>query len=120
MIAWLNNAASESLFLSVITIGEIRKGITKLPQSKKRHALTNWLLSLIEDYRPRIYPITLAVAENWGNIQGQAEKQGRPLASVDSLIAATAYTHNLVVVTRNEKDFISSSVPIINPWKDRG
>ncbi|PIE74417.1 MAG: VapC toxin family PIN domain ribonuclease, partial [Deltaproteobacteria bacterium] len=87
-ISWLNSTPNESLFLSVITIGEIRKGITKLPESKKKHKLTNWLLSLTENYSSRICPINLAVAESWGNIQGQAEKKGTPLSSVDSLIAA--------------------------------
>ncbi len=119
-VAWLNSTDSERIFLSVITIGEIRKGIAKLPESKKKQILTNWLLSLVEDYRSRIYPVSLTVAENWGNIQGQAEKQGKSLSSVDSLIAATAYTYNLVIVTRNEKDFISSNVPILNPWVNKG
>ncbi len=119
-ISWLNSTPSESLFLSVITIGEIRKGITKLPESKKKQQLTNWLLSLTEDYRSRIYPINLAVAENWGNIQGQAERKGTPLSSLDSLIAATAYTYNLIVVTRNEKDFIASNVSVLNPWTYKG
>ncbi len=119
VIAWLDNTANERLFLSVITIGEIRKGITKLPESKKKQLLTNWLLSLVEDYRSRIYPVNFAVAENWGDIQGHAEKQGTSLSSVDSLIAATAYTYNLVIVTRNEKDFIPSNVPILNPWNDK-
>ena len=59
----------------------------------------------------------LPVMENWGFLQGRAEKAGTPMSSLDSLIAATAYTHNLILVTRNEKDFIPSQVPIINPWK---
>ncbi|PIE36091.1 VapC toxin family PIN domain ribonuclease [candidate division KSB3 bacterium] len=119
-ISWLHSTPNESLFLSVISIGEIRKGITKLPGSKKKLQLTNWLLSLTEDYSSRICPINLAVAENWGNIQGQAERNGTPLSSVDSLIAATAYTYNLIVVTRNEKDFIASNVSVLNPWVHKG
>ncbi len=107
-------------FLSVITIGEIRKGINNLPEAKKKQHLTNWLLSLTEDYRSRICPISLEVAENWGNIQGQAERKGTSLSSVDSLIAATAYTYNLIVVTRNEKDFITSNVSVLNPWTHKG
>ena len=118
VIHWLSHTPSERLFLSVITIGEIRKGITKLPESKKKNHLTNWLNILLEDYQERIYPINLSVAENWGNIQGKAENCGTPLPSVDSLIAAIAHTYNLIVVTRNENDFAATNVTIMNPWKN--
>ena len=116
VIAWLANTPNESLFLSVITVGEIRKGLTKLPESKKKTSLTNWINTLIEDYQQRIYSIDLAVAENWGSIQGKAEKDGAPMASIDSLIAAIAYTFNLILVTRNESDFIAANLTILNPW----
>ena len=120
VIDWISNIPNERLFLSVITIGEIRKGLTKLPASKKKDNLTNWLNSLLEDYQSRIYPIDLLVAENWGIIQGKAEKHGTPVASVDSLIAAVAYTYSLIIVTRNESDFEASNVPIFNPWSNPG
>ena len=116
VIDWLNSTPNERLFLSVITIGEIRKGLTKLPNSKKKNQLTNWLNTLLEDYQTRIYSIGLTVAENWGIIQGKAENDGSPIASVDALIASVAYTYNLILVTRNEKDFVSSNVTILNPW----
>jgi len=118
VLDWLNNTPSERLFLSVITIGEIRKGLTKLPDSKRKDRLTEWLNTLLEDYQDRIYSIDLVVAENWGVMQGQAEKSGMPMSSMDSLIAAIAYTHNLVLVTRNAIDFKASNLPINNPWKD--
>lgn len=117
VINWISQVPSERLFLSVITIGEIRKGITKLPNSKKKHQLTNWLNTLLEDYQARIYPIDLTVAENWGIIQAKAENNGTPVASVDSMIAAVAQTYNLIVVTRNENDFTATNVTILNPWK---
>jgi toxin FitB len=117
VINWLRNTPDDRLFLSVVTIGEIRKGISKLGESKKKTLLTNWLNTLIQDYQNRIYSIDLMVAENWGNLQGMAEKTGNPMSSFDSLIAAIAYTHNLVLVTRNEKDFAASHLPIFNPWK---
>lgn len=116
VIDWLDDTPDDRLFLSVITIGEIRKGLTKLPESKKKKSLTNWLNTLLEDYQSRIYDINLTVAENWGIIQGSAEKSGTPIASIDSLIAAVAYTYNLTLVTRNEKDFVPANIPIINPW----
>ncbi len=117
VLDWLNDIPSERLFLSVITIGEIRKGLTKLPNSKRKDRLTEWLNSLLEDYQDRIYSIDLAVAENWGVMQGKAEKSGMPMSSIDSLIAAIAYTHNLILVTRNVIDFKASNLPINNPWK---
>jgi len=118
VLDWLKNTPSERLFLSVITIGEIRKGLTRLPDSKRKNRLMEWLNTLLEDYQDRIYSIDLTVAENWGVMQGQAEKSGMPMSSIDSLIAAIAYTHNLVLVTRNVIDFKASNLPVNNPWKD--
>ena len=111
------NTPAERLYLSVITIGEIRKGLLKLPDSKRKDLLTNWLDSLLEDYKNRILTIDLTVAENWGSIQGKAEKEGNSMPSIDGLIAAIAYTHNLAIVTRNVNDFKPSGIPIKNPWK---
>ena len=116
VLNWLNGTPSDLLLLSVVTIGEIRKGLTKLPESKRKDGLTVWLNTLLEDYRARILPVDLAVADNWGLIQGNAEMAGAPMSTLDGLIAATAYTHNLTFVTRNEKDFIKAPVPIMNPW----
>jgi len=113
---WLHATPSELLFLSVVTIGEIRKGLTKLPDSKKKEGLTVWLSTLMEEYQERILPVNPAVADNWGIIQGKAEMAGAPLSSLDSLIAATAFTHNLTIVTRNESDYSAARVPIMNPW----
>ena len=117
VIDWLNELPSEALFLSVITIGELRKGLTRIPDSKRKQRLTVWLNTLLEDYKERIFPIDLMVAENWGIIQGNAENAGTPMSSIDGLLAATTYTHNLTLATRNENDFISSQIPIINPWR---
>lgn len=118
VIMWINSIPSERLFLSSLTIGEIQKGLTKLPESKKKEKLTDWLNTLLKNYHDRIHSIDIIVAENWGVIQGKSENEGRPMSSIDSLIAATAYTHNLILVTRNEKDFQASKLPIINPWND--
>jgi toxin FitB len=90
--------------------------LTKLPESKKKKLFANWLNILREDYQNKIYSINLTVAENWGIIQANAEKNGTPMASIDSLIAAIAYTYNLVLVTRNEVDFVASNLTILNPW----
>lgn len=116
VIDWLKETSSETLFLSVLTMGEMRKGLSKLPKSKKKQRLTAWLNTLLQDYKERILPIDLLVAENWGRIQGEAEKAGTPLSTLDGLIAATAHTYNLTVVTRNESDFKPADVPMVNPW----
>ena len=117
VLDWLRSTPAERLYLSVITIGEIRKGLLKLPDSKRKDLLTNWLDSLLEDYKNRILTIDLTVAENWGSIQGKAEKEGNSMPSIDGLIAAIAYTHNLAIITRNVNDFKPSGIPIKNPWK---
>ena len=118
VIMWINSIPSERLFLCSLTIGEIRKGLTKLPESKKKERLTDWLNTLLENYQDRIHSIDITVAENWGVMQGKAENEGMPMSSIDSLIAATSYTHNLILVTRNEEDFQASKLSIINPWND--
>ncbi len=117
IIEWLKKIPSDSLFLSVITIGEIRKGLSKLQSSEKKERLTDWLDTLLKLYRKRILSIDLRIAEKWGLLQGNAEKIGKPMSSVDSLLAATAIVNNLTLVTRNESDFEVGEVPIINPWK---
>jgi len=118
VLVWLQAIQSEDLFLSVINIGEIKKGIYKLPASSKKQALLLWLSSLLSDYQNRILPVDLAVMESWSAIVASAEKIGQPVASMDGLIAATAYTHHLTLVTRNERDFSACNVTIINPWSD--
>ncbi|MBW1704062.1 MAG: type II toxin-antitoxin system VapC family toxin [Deltaproteobacteria bacterium] len=117
VVEWLNKTPSEALFLCVITIGEIHKGLTKLPDSKKKEALTHWVNILLDEYKDKMIPIDLNVAENWGIIQGKAEKAGTPMSSIDSLIAAASYTYNFTLVTRNEKDFTTGNIPTFNPWK---
>ena len=116
VLAWLRGMSDEKLFLSVITIGEIRKGLTKLATSRKREMLASWFDTLIKDYYEKIYIIDLEVAENWGMLQGNAERNGKPMPSLDGLIAAIAYTHSLTLVTRNVDDFINVDISILNPW----
>lgn len=116
VVAWITEVPSERLFLSALTIGEIRKGLTKLAASKKKKRLSRWLDTLLGDYRDRILSIDIPVAETWGLIQAEAEQRGMPMATIDGLIAATAFTHHLNLITRNVDDFQSAPVSILNPW----
>lgn len=117
IVNWLAGQIEETLFLSVITIGEIQKGISGLVPSKKRTDLENWLQSLIIRYDGRILPLGTDEMLFWGDAIIKLEKKGRVLPFMDSLIAATALAHNLVLITKNEADFEDTGVKILNVWK---
>ena len=107
--------------MSVITVGELRKGIAVLSEDSSRRAvLERWfdrrLLLLVSG---RVLPVTLSIAEQWGELEGERQMQGRPLNTADGLIAATALEHGLTLATRNVRDFEGLGVPIINPWEDQ-
>jgi len=114
---WLLSIPSDSAYLSVLTVGEVMKGVEKLPDSKRKNSLVSSYAALLNDYRDRILPVDMAVSEAWGNIQAQSEKSGTPMAAIDGLLAATAWVHKLLMVTRNEKDFPPSCVSLFNPWQ---
>ena len=116
---WLMSISPERLFLTSITVGEIRKGLAKLPNSKRKVRISEWINTLLEQYETRIIPIDLPVAENWGEHQGISENEGKPISTIDGLIASIARVHNLILVTRNERDFENCNVSILNPWKIR-
>lgn len=116
VILWLENQLEESLFLSILTVGEISKAIVKLPDSKRRSELLEWLNGLIYRFEKRILPIDLKTIEIWAALTGKLEIQGRVLPIVESLIVATALTHNLTVITRNENDFADTNVKLLNIW----
>ncbi|OQY01330.1 MAG: hypothetical protein B6I26_04605 [Desulfobacteraceae bacterium 4572_130] len=117
VIKWLASIPPEQLFLSVLTVGEIKRGIMKLPESKKKAHLIVWFETLLTDYQDRIVPVDLAVAEAWGTLQTQAEISGQKMAIIDGYIAATASAHQMMIVTRNEDDFAVCHQNVINPWK---
>lgn len=118
VIDWVNSCAEETFFLSSLTIGEIQKGISKLPNSKKKSTLQNWLdKSLFVRFDRRILPIDAIVAQKWGEILSFSEKNGYRLPAIDSLIAATAIVHNMTLVTRNTQDMVHSGVSLHNPWQ---
>ena len=119
VIDWIDGLDPEAVHLSVITIGEIRKGIEKLLDSKRKSMLQEWLLDeLIVRFHDRILPIDLDVILVWGQMIGRLELIGKKMAAMDSLIAAIALSKNLRLVTRNEDDFKHAGIQIVNPWKD--
>jgi toxin FitB len=117
VLDWLDAQMPETLYLSVVTIGEIAKGICKLTASKRKESLTNWLNETLPNrFEHRILSIDVSTMVLWGNLVGQLEQNGRPLPVVDSLIAAIALQNSKKLVTRNENDFAGTGVVIVNPW----
>lgn len=118
VLDWLDAQDANSIYLSVITIGELRKGIEKLPVSSRKSTLQIWLTDdLLARFHGRILSIDVDVMLLWGELTGRLASTGRPLAALDSLIAALATYHHCTLVTRNEPDFIGTGVAIYNPWK---
>ncbi len=115
---WLDDADDARLFFSVVSLGEIFKGITILPDSERRRELQQWL---DETLRPwfdgRILPVTEHIAKRWGILAGECQLNGRSLKVADGLIAATAFEHDLTVVTRNVRDFSGLGVTVFDPWQ---
>lgn len=117
VLKWFTDQDELSMFLSVITFGELRKGIEKLPHSKKKTELNRWVKEdLSQRFKNRVLNITMVEVNKWGKILSSSEKKGKPLPAIDSLIAATALIHDLSVVTRNTQDLEESGVEVINPW----
>ena len=118
VVSWIA-ATDESLFyLSVLTLGEIRKGIGSLPSSARRTALEAWLdRDLLVRFDGRILHIDRAVADRWGRLTGSAAARKRPIPVIDGLLAATALQHDLTLVTRNASDMEVAAVPLFDPWR---
>lgn len=118
VITWLDSIDENIIYLSAITVGEIGRGIERLPESHRRTNLLNWLQNdLLARFSNRILPLDLAVMLRWGEFVANLEKRGRSLPAMDSLIAATALYYELVLVTRNTKDFALTGLQVLDPWQ---
>ena len=118
VLQWIENIDERLLYLSVLTLGEIRKGIAGLVEGKQRARLENWLeLELKSRFRDRILAIDDEIADRWGMLAAQSKARGKSLPVIDGLIAATALHHNLAIVTRNTADFVETHVSIVSPWQ---
>jgi predicted nucleic acid-binding protein len=115
VLAWLDTSLEDELHLSVLSLGEIRKGIEQLPAGKKRDGLVRDHAALRSRFSTRILPVTDVIAERWGELSAAAGA-GRAVHVIDGLVAATALVHGLTVVTRNVVAFAATPVPLENPW----
>ena len=119
VLSWLDAVDESQLYLSVLTLGEIRKGASALPESRRRSHLEVWLERQVKvRFSGRILPISDDIAERWGWLAAEAKIRGRVLPVIDGLLAATALHHNLVLVSRNITDFLVTRVPILNLWME--
>ncbi len=114
---WLDDADDDELYFSVVSLGEILKGVTLLTESNRRSQLQQWLDETLRPwFEGRILPVNQPIAERWGVLAGECQLKGRPLSVVDGFIAATALENGLTIVTRNVKDFAGLGVTVFNPW----
>jgi predicted nucleic acid-binding protein len=114
VLAWFEGRRTPTLYLSVLTMGELRQSIDRLADDPRKHALLDWLQTdLPQFFAGRVLPIDARVADRWGQLAARA---GRPLPAVDSLLAVTALTHGLTLVTRNLRDFQFPGLEVIDPW----
>ena len=115
--SWVAAQDFGSLLISVVSIGEIEKGFTMMADPSRRVRLRVWLeRQLVELFRGQVLPVSQAIAERWGVLDGTRQMAGRPVNAPDGMIAATALEHDLTVVTRNTRDFEGLGVVLINPW----
>jgi toxin FitB len=117
VLRWVGETDESILFLSVLTLGEIRQGVERLRSGRRRGRLESWLqVDLPSRFQGRILPIHDAIADRWGRISAIALAKGKPVPVIDGLLAATALHHNLTLVTRNCSDVAGTDARTLNPW----
>ncbi len=117
---WIDSLDPESIFLSVITIGELKRGVEKLPDSRRKEELADWLTGdLLIRFGDHILPIDVSVILTWGALVARMEAIGKPISAIDSLLAATAAEIGLTFVTRNVRHFEATGISLFNPWKSQ-
>ena len=119
VVTWLANADEDRVFISVVTIAELRHGVERLAIGRRRKRLNEWIEGeLLFRFDERILPIDAATADAWGRIVAHREGLGRPIGTMDAFIAATAQVHKLTLATRNQTDFEASVAAVVNPWSE--
>jgi hypothetical protein len=118
VIAWLADVDEDRVFISVVTLAELRHGVERLALGTRRDRLEAWLRDALPlRFEGRILPIDLAIADEWGKLVARRHTLGRPIGVMDAFLAATAETHALALVTRNRSDFDASVTTVIDPWR---
>jgi toxin FitB len=117
VVEWVDSLDPDDIYLSVLTIGEIIKGIEKLPKSRRKTELHTWLKEdLLARFQGKIIPVDTDVIVEWGILTAHVESAGKPMPAIDALIAATAKVNQLTLVTRNVSDFDAADMKVLNPW----
>lgn len=117
--AWMAEQPPRELAVSALTFGEIRSGIVRMQDGRRKMELSRWLFgTLPEQFAGRVLPVDDSVALEWGRLTAQAEQRGRTMHPVDALLVATALVRDLILVTRNERHCAGWGAPTINPWSD--
>jgi toxin FitB len=118
VVAWLAEADEDRVFVSVITLAELRHGIERMPDGARRTRLDIWLTEQVPlRFDRRILPVDEATANAWGRVMARGQGIGRPVGAMDGFIAATAVLHDLALVTRNVADFEGLGIRVVNPWR---
>jgi toxin FitB len=116
---WIEKVDPNRLFLSVITIGELKKGIEKLPNSRRKDLLDRWLMEdLPMRFHEHILPIDTDTMLLWGSLNARLEASGRPISAIDSLLASIAMQYQYMLVTRNSSHFEQTGILLLNPWNE--
>ena len=116
VVAFLRHLTVGEAYLSALTLGELVQGVARAPEAR-RAILSRWLSGLKASFSGRILPLDAEVMELWGELTGNAMREGKPLSPLDAMLAATALRHGLILATRNTEEFRHVPVPLVNPWE---
>lgn len=118
VLAWLDQLDEDRAFISVISLAELRRGVALMDDGRRKQALADWLAHDLPDrFAGRILLIEPEIAETWGDLMAESQRNGKTLSAMDGFLAATALARQLTLVTRNTKDFAPFGVPLLNPWE---
>jgi len=116
VLDWVAAREEQDLFVATLSLAELHRGVARLPRSKRRTALADWLKRVEAGFEGRVLPFTQTTAHAWAEMTARAEARGKSMAAFDSLIAAVALEHNLLLVTHNVRDFAATDLKLVNPW----
>lgn len=119
VVQWMQDADEERVYITTITVAELRFGVARLPEGRRRRMIENWLThQLLDRFADRLLPVDATVADAWGRVVAASYAAGRPISILDGFLAATALVNDLTIVTRNVSDFAATGLDLLNPWSD--